>query len=54
MPLPSGAGIQWLQRWEANWRPASNAAAQVNQWLPDVWKSWQPNENKGIQVQAAV
>ena len=27
---------------------------QVNQWLPDVWKSRQLGENKSIQVQAAV
>ncbi len=27
---------------------------QVNQWLPDVWKSRQLSENKSVQVQAAV
>ena len=34
--------------------PPVAPATRVNQWLPDVWKGRQPNENKSIQVQAAV
>jgi hypothetical protein len=54
LPLLNAADVQLLLRWAANWRPASNAAAQVSQWLPDVWKSRQLSENKSVQVQAAV